>query len=165
MYGIRWGHHMAGEAYPTDDPSVQLAFDGCTRTCARPTKKKEPFTIQLLKELIESYDTNPASLKKLRFLAMIVTGFAGFLNIDEMLSIKVEHLQFHDTRVQSPIEKNKTDQTREANVIHIARIDSRFYPEKLIEKFLEAVDLQHIPKTITIPRLVAKNLEHMPTNR
>ena len=35
---------------------------------------------------------------------------------------------------------------------------------KLIEKFLEAVDLHHIPKTFTIPRLVAKILEHMPTN-
>ena len=155
MYGIRWGHHMAGEASPTDDPSVQLAFDGCTRTCARPTKKKEPLTIQLLKELIESYDTNPASLKKLRFLAMIVTGFAGFLRIDEILSIKVNHLQFHDTHVQINIEKSKTDQTREGNVIHIARLDSRYCPVKLIEKFLEAADLHHNPNAFIIPRLVA----------
>ena len=31
MYGIRWGHIVAGYLPPTDHPFVKLAYDGATR--------------------------------------------------------------------------------------------------------------------------------------
>ena len=43
FYGIRWGHHVMGFNSPTDNPFVQLAFEGCQRLCeTETTKKKNP---------------------------------------------------------------------------------------------------------------------------
>ena len=33
FYGIRFGHHVMGFDFQTDNPFVQLAFEGCQRLC------------------------------------------------------------------------------------------------------------------------------------
>ena len=47
---------------PTDNPFVQLAFDGCQRLCQSETTKKEPVTSVMIKSLVNRFGGKNASL-------------------------------------------------------------------------------------------------------
>ena len=55
FYGIRWGHHVMGFDSPTDNPFVQLTFEGCQRLCQSETTKKEPITPEMIKSLVDKF--------------------------------------------------------------------------------------------------------------
>ena len=76
---------------PTDNPFVQLAFEGCQRLCETETTKKEPITSDMIKTLVTKYDGKSSAIPDLRFLLTCLLGFAGFLRIDELLDDKLKH--------------------------------------------------------------------------
>ena len=82
---------------PTDNPFVQLAFDGCQRLCQSETTKKEPVTSVMIKSLVNRFGGKNASLPYLRFLLTCLLGFSGFLRIVELLSIKIKHLRINES--------------------------------------------------------------------
>lgn len=71
---------------------VKLAFKGAKRLAESKTSyRKEPFTIEILNDLVGRYGTSQ-NLIHLRFLLIAILGFAGFFRISELLNLKVKHL-------------------------------------------------------------------------
>ena len=123
MYGIRWGHIVAGYLPPTDHPFVKLAYDGATRLSNyQGTQKKEPFTASMLQSLLDLDGLE--NLIYFRFVIICILGFTGFLRLDELLNLKVQEISFHSSYMTLTIPKCKNDQSREGNVIHISELSS-----------------------------------------
>jgi len=58
------------------------------------------------------------------------------MRIDEILKIQLKHLRLGITHLEITLEKSKTDQLREGNIIYISKLDSKYCPVKLLQKFL-----------------------------
>ena len=76
---------------PTDNPFVQLPFEGCQWLCETETTKKESVTSDMIKTLVTKYDEKSSSIPDLRFLVKCLLGFTGFLPVEELLVIKLKH--------------------------------------------------------------------------
>ena len=162
-YGIRWAHHAAGYPSPLEDPFVALVLQGCGRLCARPVKKKDPLTASLVKGLIDHYSplSQLSDLHILRFLVIVVVGFAGFFRIDEMVSIKLRSVQIHDGHMQIALAHCKNDQMRKGNEILVARTNSAYCPVGLTELFWQKAQMDGTNSdTFFIPRLLATKSGH-----
>ena len=90
FYSIRWAHIPAGiECCPTDHPLVKSSLEGARRKLGRPIKPKEPLPIDLLQVITEHYSSS-GSLAHIRFLFILLVGFAGFFfRIYELLAMKL----------------------------------------------------------------------------
>ena len=125
FYKIRWAHKLAGiECCPTDHPLVQSSLEGARRKLGRPIKKKEkkkepkePLPIDLLQVITEHYSSSE-SLAHIRFLFILLVGFAGFFRIDELLSMKLGDITLFTGRMSIFVPKRKNDQIREGHSSH-----------------------------------------------
>ena len=87
---MRWAHKLAGvERCPTDHPLVKSSLEGARRKLGRPINPKEPLSIDLLLVITEHYSSSD-SLIHIRFLLILLVGFARFFRIDELLAMKLE---------------------------------------------------------------------------
>ena len=136
FYGIRWGHHLAGLDSPTDHPTVKMAFEGAQRICAKPVKKKDPMVTETIKLLMDDHNSLDASLHDLRFLTVVVLCFAGFMRIDELLATKLKHITIKDHHMEIFLAESKTDKTREGSTIFISKVQTKYCPVALVEKYL-----------------------------
>ena len=127
MYGIRWGHISAGLHTPTDHPFTKLAYDGAIRSSNYTgTKKKEPFTATMLRALVDA--DRFTDYMYFRFVIICSLGFTSFMRLDEILHVKIEHIQFHQDHLTINLPKSKTDQTREGNIIYLAELGTKYCP-------------------------------------
>ena len=105
FYGIRRGHINSGFPSPTDNPFIELAFEGRQRL--RDSERKGPKradTRQASKAVLRPvYDLN--NLKHLRLLTLVFLGFTGFLRIGELLLTQMKHIKFYENRLQITLEK------------------------------------------------------------
>ena len=93
-------------------PIVKAKLAGLQRQLAKPTTKKEPVTIEMLKRMAENAEC-PPTLAESRLLAMSFLAFAAFLQCDELVRLRCCDVKFHEDRMVVSIESSKTDQFRE----------------------------------------------------
>ena len=163
MYGIRWGHHIVGLPSPTDNPLVQLAFEGSTRLCGGITEKMEALPVQTLKDLISNYCNEPFNLLNLRFVVTCLLSFAGFFRIDEVINSKVKQVSFFEDHLQIFLEKSKTDQQRHGNKVLIAATGTEYCPVTYVRNFFELAKLDRVdtPEAYVIPRMYKTKRGHV----
>ena len=162
-YGIRWAHQASGLKSPLDDPFVTIVLQGCERLSAKPIQKKDPLTVSLVKELIDHYGPveEIKDLKVLRFLVMVLVGFAGFFRIEEMLSTQLVNVSVKDDHMKIVLPQCKNDQMRKGNEVFVARTQSRYCPVALTETFWKKGGVDKNDETFLIPRLVTKKRGHV----
>ena len=97
VYAIKWGHAMAGiEACPLTHPLVKFALEGAKRRLARPVQPKEPLSVSTVQAISIATDfASSALLSDLRFLFILLVGFAGFFRIDEIRNIGLRDVSVH----------------------------------------------------------------------
>ena len=88
-YSIRCGHRLAGMESPTIHPLVKRVVEGARRKLARPIQPKEPLTHESIADITLSLNSASASLADIRFLFILLAGYAGVFRISEVLSIRV----------------------------------------------------------------------------
>ena len=120
---------------PTDNPFVHLVFEGCQRLCKTDTTEKEPITSNMIKTLVTKYGGENCTILDLRFLLTCLSGFAGFLRINELLDVKLKHIKIKESHLEIVIPKS--DQHREGHVVYISRIKSEYCPFKYLEVYLQ----------------------------
>ena len=128
FYGIRWGHHIVGLDSPTDNPFTKLAFEGCNRLSEHEAKKKDPISLEIIKELVDYVNQNNTSVLDLRFILVCLLGFAGFFRISELLAVQLKEVKFFPSHMEIEVPKSKTDQHRDGHIVYITRIDSNYCP-------------------------------------
>ena len=91
--GIRWGHVSSGMANPMDNDFVKIVQEGAKRTVGTPpSRQKEPMTVEMTKEVADSFDSGKNLLHK-RTALICFLGFSGFLRISVLISIQVKQIQ------------------------------------------------------------------------
>ena len=161
---MNWAHHVGVFASPLEDPFVKLVLQGCERISGKPTRKKEPLTCPMIKELIDLYRTRTGNpdLRQYRFLLLTVVCFSGFLRIDEILHTQLKHVQISSEYLSIFLPKCKNDQLRHGNTVYIARTNSACCPVTLTEQFLRHAQLSLLdPDAFLIPRLIKVQNGHI----
>ena len=88
LYGIKWGHSLAGIVdCPTSHPLVKSSLEGARRKLARPVQPKEPLSVETVCRI--AYISS-SSLAVIRFLFILLVGFAGFFRMDEIRNLSVK---------------------------------------------------------------------------
>ena len=103
-YGTKWAHITVGLSDPGEADIVRSLVEASKRKLNRPIKKKEQFTVDLMKLLFLIFDTVNRILKQLRLLVVCALSYTGFLRYDELSNIT-----FHEEYVDIFLEKSKTD--------------------------------------------------------
>ena len=79
----------------------------------RPLISKDPISLELVGKLCVNYASS-SSLGHLRFLVFLLLGYAGFLRVDELHSLKVGDISLLMTIWQSPSGSEKTTNIKKA---------------------------------------------------
>ena len=90
LYGIRWAHMVADLESPTQHPTVVAATEGAKRKLFRPVQPKQPLAPDTVVKIVQSYYTASGSLAVIRFLFVLLVGYAGLFRISELLNVKVK---------------------------------------------------------------------------
>lgn len=137
FHSIAWVHRLAGlQSSPTDHPLVKGTMEGAKRMLARPTKRKEILSIEVVERITDAYSCN-VSLAVIRFLFILLVGYAGFFGIDEILSLRLIDISIFIDHMSVFIPKRKNDQFREGHMSLIARSNKPTCPVCITEKILE----------------------------
>ena len=134
-YSIRWGHRMAGVESPSDHPLVKSVIEGARRKLARPIRPKEPLPNNVLMDIAENLHSS-SSLADIRFLFILLVGYAGVFRISETLNIRVQDIQIFDSHMTISVKKRKNDQYRRGHVSTIARSGKCSCPIAITEKII-----------------------------
>ena len=157
--GIRWGHLVSGQsASPTDHPFVKLSFEGAKRLTTKDKNQKEPFTVEIIKSLIKQY--NGTNLVNLRFLLIVILGFAGFFRISELLSVQVKDIKLFGDRAEVFLDISKCDQLREGSTVYLARTGTLCCPVYWLDRYLKLTGLVNEPESYLICRLAKTKKGH-----
>ena len=119
FYGINWAHNLYGLVNPCESGLVKNILEAAKRKLAKPIKKKEPITLEMITKLCEKYAVAESSLSDIRVAAICVTAFHAFLRFSELAGLRSCDVKFicndRDSRfVELYITKSKTDVYRGA---------------------------------------------------
>ena len=139
VYSIRWGHNLAGiEECPTSHPLVKSSLEGARRKLARPVQPKEPLSVDTVLRIAGHY-TCSSSLAVIRFLFILLVGFAGFFRMDEIRNLSVKDVSICSEYMSVFIPKRKNDQYREGHTSFLARSYKATCPVAISERLLKLV--------------------------
>ena len=132
---LAWAHSLSGLPSPTKAPFVQVVQEGLKRSFARPVKKKEPFTVEMLRA-IATDATEANSLADIRLAAACLLAFAGFLRYDEVSNIRPCDVKFDADHISISIPRSKSDQLCQGDQVVIARLKSVTCPVAMLERYM-----------------------------
>ena len=132
VYAIKWGHAMAGIE---GCPFVKFALEGAKRRLARPVQPKEPLPVSPV-QAIATHFASSASLSDLRFLFILLVGFAGFFRIDEIRDIALRDVSIRSDHMSVYVPQRKNDQYREGHAV-LARTGKVTCPVAVTERLIK----------------------------
>ena len=137
-YSIRWDHRLAGMDSPTIHPLVGGGgvVEGARRKLARPVQPKQPLKQDSIAEITLSLGSTSACLADIRFLFVLLVGYAGVFRISEVLSIRVRDVTIFDDFMKVYLIKRKNDQYRDGHVSVISRSRKPTCPVGITERIL-----------------------------
>ena len=141
-YGIKWAHDVCGAEDPTQDSFTRLILEGAKRKLHPTTIKKEYFTTDIVTKICSNYAIDDSSLRELRFSAMCVLAFAGFLRISEVLNLKYGNVKIHSDRIALFIIKSKNDVYNEGKEVLIVKGNTIACPKRVVSNYFESAKLR-----------------------
>ena len=141
VYAIAWAHSLAGLPSPTETPLVQTTLQGLCRLLAKPIKKKEPMTVEMLQAMVRDVDRNE-TLTSVRLATACLLAFAGFLRFDELIHIRCCDLTVDEKMLKIQIPRSKTDQLRKGDEVIIARSLAMTCPVRMLERYIRMANIR-----------------------
>ena len=120
IFSISWIHSISNVSDPCKSQVVQRMLEGAKRLLSKPRKQKEPLSIQMIDTIIKLYGQDSKDLPNLRFVAMSVLGFFGFLRFSELVNLRRSDIKLSESHIELFIEKSKTDKYREGAKVVIS---------------------------------------------
>ena len=149
---IAWAHRMAGLPSPTHSSLVSETLAGLMFQLARPKVPKEPFTLQHLHTLMVQADH--ACLTDMRNVALMVLAFFGFFRFQEVVLLRASNITFFPSHLEILVEKSKTDQLRQGNVVVVSRM-STFCPVGFLNSYMVLAGVSAGSPRLLFRRVVA----------
>ena len=149
---MAWAHGIGGKRSPTKEPWVSAALHGLQRKHAKPVNKKKPFTIGMLRAIVEeARRTN--SLSDLRLATACLLAYSAFLRFDELSRIRPADISFFEAWISIKINKSKTDQLRRGDQVVVARTNSSLCPVAMLESYMSQAGMQRAEKGFLFRRI------------
>ncbi len=144
LAAIRLVHLGAGHSSPHNALQVSEVMRGIRRDWGRPPAQKAAAVDDEIKRMADAVE--PETLKGLRDRALLLFGFAGAFRRSEIVTLNTWHLEKRDEGVKITIEKSKTDQEAQGQVIAILRqTDSPYCPVTALQDWLTAAEIEDGP--------------------
>ena len=121
---------------PTIHPLVKGVVEGARRKLARPVQPKQPLKHDSIAKITLSLGSASASLADIRFLFILLVGYASVFRISEVLSIRVRDVTIFDDSMKVYLIKRKNDQYRNGHVAVIGRSRKPTCPVGITERIL-----------------------------
>lgn len=132
---VSWVQRLAGVETVGRNQLVRAVSDGFKRTLARPTKKKEPITKEMLGRWVASLG-QPLSLTDVRLASIALLAFAAFLRADEILKIRCRDVRFTPHGMDITIASSKTDQLRQGQIVPVASSGNPTCPVAMLRSYV-----------------------------
>lgn len=141
---IYQAHRLAGVGQEvTSHPAVAAVRECAMRVLGTATKnRKEPVSLDVCMLVVASCAGEGASLVQLQLACLVMVSFAGFLRYSDVVSVCADQIRFYPTHMEVFLEKRKTLQFREGDVIYIARGSSFACPVALVSRLLSLSGLR-----------------------
>lgn len=136
-FSIAWVHKLCALPPPTDHPIVKGALSGAKRMLAKPLSPKQPLSLELVQRVALAHGCNN-SLASIRFLFVLLVGYAGFFRIDELRKLTVRNVSVTETHMSIYITQRKNDQYRDGHTSLIARSGKATCPVGITERLLKS---------------------------
>ena len=116
------------------NPLIRTINDGFQRKLAKPRKKKEPATAELLAHIVSAMKT-PPTLSDVRLTSICLLAYAAFLRIGELWNLRCQDI-FSDGCLEVHIQRSKTDQLRQGSNILVARTGNPTCPVNILRAYI-----------------------------
>ena len=159
FYSIKWAHESAGLVSPTDNPLVnRVRVDAAKRILgAKRCHRKEPLSIEIIKDIISAADLS--NTLQLRNICLYVLCYAGFFRSEEVISIRRNHITFHE------VEKSKTDQLRQGDEVIIAQSGGSACPVSILRDYLSRLNIDPHSDELIFRQLVKTKSSYKLVNK
>ncbi len=107
LAAIRWHHHQAGAASPTDHPQVRAVLAGIRRTRQDRTRQAQPLYLADVRAAVAALPDGP---KGTRDRALLLVGWWAALRRSELVGLDVEDVADHPAGATVELRRSKTDQ-------------------------------------------------------
>lgn len=114
---IHQAHVLSGYKLDMHDPSIDEAWKGICRTYGTAQHGKDPATIEWLRAMVATLDTDTHAGCRNR--ALLLVGFAGAFRRSELAALRYEDIAFDENGVKVTIRRSKTDQEGQGREIGI----------------------------------------------
>lgn len=104
---IRYFHHIAGHASPTEHPQIIELAKGIRRERKVAKNPKDELTLDHVRRIVAA---QPATINGLRDRAMLLMGYWGAFRRSELVAVRIEHVKVTGDAMRVTLPKSKTDQ-------------------------------------------------------
>ena len=132
---LSWVHSASGLAGPSSHPFVKATVEGLQRQLARPVKKKEPVTVEMLEAMVNDAESS-GTLSDLRLVTACLLAFSGFLRSSELVELRPCDCSADAQMLKINIAKSKNDQLRQGSELLISRTSTSMCPVATLEKYM-----------------------------
>ena len=112
----------------------------------------------MIQNLFKAYSIS--NIMHLRFLVLVIVGFAEFLRISELLSIWITDIEILQDQAQIFLPDSKCDQRRGGNTVYIAKTNTATCPVFCLDKYLKDTNLISEPESYLFCRLYKTRKGH-----
>ena len=142
LAAIRLVHLGAGHPSPHNTIQVTEVMRGIRRDWGKPPNRKAPAIDQEIKKMADA--VQPQINKGLRDRAILLFGFAGAFRRSELVALNTWNLEEREEGIKVTVEKSKTDQEAQGQVIAIVRQpDSPYCPVQALQDWLTNADIKN----------------------
>ena len=139
LAAIAWRHRLAKATDPTVFETVKTIMAGIRRKLGTAPAKKEPATLEEIRAMLATLDTD--TLKGKRDKALLLVGFAGAFRRSELVALDVADLRFND-KLTIMVRQSKTDQEGKGLVKTIPEIgDTALCPVVALRDWLDTAGI------------------------
>lgn len=142
LYSISWVHGISGFKDPCKSSLISKMREGAKRMLSKPVIKKEPITPDMLHKIVLKFGKDNKNLLNLRFVAMCLLGFFGFLRYSELVNLKRSDFRIHDDRLELFIEKSKTDKFKSGAWIVISATKDSVCPKLNLQHYFSSAKIK-----------------------
>lgn len=145
LTAISQWHHYQGAVDPVRDPTVRKTMEGIRRTHGRPKQKAKALRLEHVAEMLNYLRQLPASKKRSRDIALVLTGFFGAFRRGELVAIQVSDLVWEPEGLIIHLPRSKTDQKSVGMVRALPKGSQNCCPVTAIKIWIEEANINDGP--------------------
>ncbi len=139
---LKWVHGILPlQQNPLDADICRNIVEAEKRQRMHPVRKKEPTSVELIKDIVCKYGRPDATLKDFRLAVMCVLSFAGLFRSKELLNIRIRDIKWFDDHFIINVPESKTDVYRQGQDVFFARSNADSCPGVLHQRYLDKANI------------------------